>query len=63
MTMFLIDTISAVFRPSVAALAIVFGATILTVEGATGPTSFQSVKLQQTLCVGALNPVCKAFTF
>jgi len=63
MTQFLIDTISAVFRPSVAALAIVAGIAIMTIEGSSGPSSIQSVKLDVSLCENALRSVCQAFTF
>ncbi len=62
MTQFLIDTVSAVFRPSVAALAIVLGITIMTVGDSSGPSSLHSVKLA-TLCDSPIGTVCKAFTF
>lgn len=62
MTTFIINTIAAVFRPSVAACAIVLGAAILTVESGVGPQNIHTVKLS-TLCEGPIGTVCQAFTF
>jgi hypothetical protein len=63
MTTFLVNLIDGVFRPSVAALAIVAGLVTFTIEHNPGPASLHATKLNSALCDSPLRPVCKAFTF
>lgn len=61
--MFFVNLIDGVFRPSVAALAIVAGLVTFSVEHNSGPTSLQGTTLNSAMCSGLLQPICKAFSF
>jgi hypothetical protein len=63
MTSFLVNLVDGVFRPSVAALAIVAGLVTFSIEQNPGPATLHAAKLNSALCTGVLSPVCKAFSF
>ena len=63
MTTFLVNLFDGVFRPSVAALAIVAGLVTFTIENNPGSASLHATKLNGSLCDSSLRLVCKAFTF
>ena len=62
--MFLTNVISAVFRPSVAALAISVGlASFSSMDGSFGAHTIKAKASPVHVCDGVFKPVCTAFSF